>query len=127
METSHPISRISDLCGFNDPERMAVVFKRLTGKPPSRFRREQTGSFLVSQKFDKLSKIMTIVVEGAATDEVAIDYAGFVDEGPPQISRSNLHLGTVAMRRPMTRSARAGISTLWQTLAIGRFCRKAIE
>ena len=39
METGHPISRISDLCGFNDPERMAVVFKRLTGKPPSRFRK----------------------------------------------------------------------------------------
>ena len=39
METSHPISRISELCGFNDPERMAVVFKRLTGKPPSRFRK----------------------------------------------------------------------------------------
>jgi len=39
METGHPISRISELCGFNDPERMAVVFKRLTGKPPSRFRK----------------------------------------------------------------------------------------
>ena len=39
METGHPISRISELSGFNDPERMAVVFKRLTGKPPSRFRK----------------------------------------------------------------------------------------
>ena len=39
METGHPISRISEMCGFNDPERMAVVFKRLTGKPPSRFRK----------------------------------------------------------------------------------------
>ena len=25
METGHPISEISELCGFNDPERMAVV------------------------------------------------------------------------------------------------------
>jgi LacI family transcriptional regulator len=39
METGHPISRISELCGFNDPERMAVVFKRLTGKSPSSFRK----------------------------------------------------------------------------------------
>lgn len=38
-ETSHPVSLISELCGFNDPERMAVVFKRLTGEAPSRFRR----------------------------------------------------------------------------------------
>ena len=39
METGHPISRISELCGFNDPEGMAVVFKRLTGKPPSQSRK----------------------------------------------------------------------------------------
>jgi AraC-like DNA-binding protein len=39
METDHPISRISEICGFNDPERMAVVFKRLTGKSPSSFRK----------------------------------------------------------------------------------------
>ncbi|ADE54441.1 substrate-binding domain-containing protein [Coraliomargarita akajimensis] len=38
-ETNHPVSMISDLCGFNDPERMAVVFKRLTGEPPSQFRK----------------------------------------------------------------------------------------
>ncbi|MDC0276698.1 substrate-binding domain-containing protein [bacterium] len=38
-ETSHPVSLISELCGFNDPERMAVVFKRLTGEAPSHFRR----------------------------------------------------------------------------------------
>lgn len=37
-ETNHPISTISDLCGFNDPERMAVVFKRIEGIPPSKFR-----------------------------------------------------------------------------------------
>ena len=39
LETGHPISTISYLCGFNDPERMAVVFKRLTGMPPSQFRK----------------------------------------------------------------------------------------
>lgn len=38
-ETNHPISMISELCGFNDPERMAVVFKRVTGMPPSVFRK----------------------------------------------------------------------------------------
>lgn len=38
-ETNHPISMISELCGFNDPERMAVVFKRVTGMPPSAFRK----------------------------------------------------------------------------------------
>lgn len=37
-ETNHPVSLISELCGFNDPERMAVVFKRVTGKPPSQHR-----------------------------------------------------------------------------------------
>ncbi|MFT5128630.1 MAG: LacI family transcriptional regulator [Rhodothermales bacterium] len=41
-ETSHPISRIADLCGFNDPEQLTVVFKRLTGMPPSRFRKRLT-------------------------------------------------------------------------------------
>lgn len=39
IETSHPISIISKLCGFNDPERMTVVFKRLTSKSPSSFRK----------------------------------------------------------------------------------------
>lgn len=38
-ETNHPISMVSDLCGFNDPERMAVVFKRVEGMPPSAFRK----------------------------------------------------------------------------------------
>ena len=37
-ETNHSIAMISDLCGFNDPERMAVVFKRLTGMAPSHYR-----------------------------------------------------------------------------------------
>jgi LacI family transcriptional regulator len=38
-QTNHPIARIAELCGFNDAERMAVVFKRFTGEAPSRFRR----------------------------------------------------------------------------------------
>ena len=38
-ETRHSISKISELCGFNDPERMAVVFKRVEGMPPSAFRK----------------------------------------------------------------------------------------
>ena len=38
-ETSHPISLVSELCGFNEPAQMTVVFKRLTGIPPSKFRR----------------------------------------------------------------------------------------
>ncbi|MFP6893033.1 MAG: helix-turn-helix transcriptional regulator [Opitutales bacterium] len=37
-ETSHQISTISELCGFNDPERMAVVFKRIAGHHPTHFR-----------------------------------------------------------------------------------------
>jgi len=38
-ETNHPISIISELSGFNDPERMAVVFKRIEGIPPSSYRK----------------------------------------------------------------------------------------
>lgn len=38
--TNHPISMISELCGFNDPERMAVVFKRVTGLPPTGWRKQ---------------------------------------------------------------------------------------
>ena len=38
-ETNHPISMISELVGFNDAERMAVVFKRITGNAPSFFRK----------------------------------------------------------------------------------------
>jgi LacI family transcriptional regulator len=38
-ETNHPVSMVSELCGFNDPERMAVVFKRVAGMPPSVFRK----------------------------------------------------------------------------------------
>ncbi len=39
-ETNHPISIISELSGFNDPERMAVVFKRIEGIPPSTYRKK---------------------------------------------------------------------------------------
>ncbi len=38
-ETNHPVSLVAELCGFNEPGQMAVVFKRLTGMPPSKFRR----------------------------------------------------------------------------------------
>jgi len=38
-ETSHPVSIISELSGFNDPERMAVVFKRVEGMAPSAYRK----------------------------------------------------------------------------------------
>jgi LacI family transcriptional regulator len=40
-QTNHPIGRISELCGFNDAERMAVVFKRVTGEAPSSFRKSR--------------------------------------------------------------------------------------
>ena len=39
-DTSHPISMIAELCGFNDPERMTVVFKRVTGEPPTHWRKK---------------------------------------------------------------------------------------
>jgi LacI family transcriptional regulator len=39
VQSNHPISMVSDLCGFNDAERMAVVFKRVTGESPSSFRK----------------------------------------------------------------------------------------
>jgi LacI family transcriptional regulator len=38
-ETRHSVSTISELCGFNDPERMTVVFKRVVGVSPSSFRK----------------------------------------------------------------------------------------
>lgn len=44
LETNHPIGRISELCGFNDAERMTVVFKRITGETPSKFRRARARS-----------------------------------------------------------------------------------
>ena len=40
-ETNHPIGMISELCGFNDAERMAVVFKRVVGEAPSSFRKSR--------------------------------------------------------------------------------------
>ncbi len=50
-DTNHPISMISELCGFNDPERMAVVFKRIEGIAPSVFRK---GSMPQSSKRQRL-------------------------------------------------------------------------
>jgi len=41
VETNHPIALIADLAGFHDPERMAVVFKRLTGMAPSSYRKSR--------------------------------------------------------------------------------------
>ena len=43
LETNHSVSTVSELCGFNDPERMAVVYKRIEGHPPSQLRRSQQG------------------------------------------------------------------------------------
>lgn len=42
-ETRHSVSTISELCGFNDPERMTVVFKRVVGTSPSLFRKGCSG------------------------------------------------------------------------------------
>ena len=39
IDSGYSVGEISELCGFNDPERMAVVFKRLTGQPPTQFRK----------------------------------------------------------------------------------------
>lgn len=44
VQTNHPISRIAELCGFNDSERMAVVFKRVAGESPSHFRKSTAAS-----------------------------------------------------------------------------------
>lgn len=43
-DTNHPVSVVSELCGFNDPERMAVVFKRVTGEPPTHWRKQRLRS-----------------------------------------------------------------------------------
>ena len=43
-QTRYPVSMVADLSGFNDPERMAVIFRRVTGRTPSSFRRAQRGS-----------------------------------------------------------------------------------
>lgn len=37
-ETNYPVSMIAELCGFNDPERMAVVFRREIGMSPTKWR-----------------------------------------------------------------------------------------
>ena len=40
-QTNHPVGRISELCGFNDAEQMAVVFRRVAGESPSSFRKSR--------------------------------------------------------------------------------------
>lgn len=41
QQTNHSVGRISELCGFNDAERMTVVFRRVTGMTPSMFRKAE--------------------------------------------------------------------------------------
>lgn len=43
-QTNHTIGRIAELCGFNEAERLTVVFKRLTGMTPSGFRKKLRGA-----------------------------------------------------------------------------------
>ena len=38
-ETNYSIALVAELCGFNDAERMSVVFNRVHGSPPSVFRK----------------------------------------------------------------------------------------
>ncbi len=39
VRTNHPVSLVAELSGFNDPERMAVVFRKHLGQSPSKYRR----------------------------------------------------------------------------------------
>lgn len=43
IDTNHPISLVAELSGFNDPERMAVVFKRIEKQSPSSWRKQALG------------------------------------------------------------------------------------
>jgi LacI family transcriptional regulator len=38
-ETNYPIALVAELCGFNDAERMSVVFNRVLGSSPSVYRK----------------------------------------------------------------------------------------
>jgi LacI family transcriptional regulator len=40
VETDRPLTKIAELTGFNHPEYMGVVFKRMTGQTPGDYRRE---------------------------------------------------------------------------------------
>jgi LacI family transcriptional regulator len=40
VETDLPLEKIAAMTGFEHPEYMNVVFKRLTGQSPGRFRRQ---------------------------------------------------------------------------------------
>jgi LacI family transcriptional regulator len=42
IESSHSIARIAELSGFNDPERLAVIFKKETGQTPTQWRKAGT-------------------------------------------------------------------------------------
>ena len=44
IDTNHPISLVAELSGFNDPERMAVVFKRIEKQSPSAWRKKALGT-----------------------------------------------------------------------------------
>ncbi len=37
--SNQPVARIAELCGFNDAERLAVVFRRITGRSPTQWRK----------------------------------------------------------------------------------------
>jgi LacI family transcriptional regulator len=37
--SNQPVARIAELCGFNDAERLAVVFRRVTGQSPTQWRK----------------------------------------------------------------------------------------
>jgi transcriptional regulator GlxA family with amidase domain len=45
-ETNYSVGLISERCGFNDPERMSVVFNRVTGQSPSSFRKSLKSGIL---------------------------------------------------------------------------------
>lgn len=42
IESSHSIAKIAELSGFNDPERLAVIFKKETGQTPTQWRKAGT-------------------------------------------------------------------------------------
>jgi hypothetical protein len=70
------------------------------------------------EQADPRSDIVTVIVERPLIRLPSTTHGSFT-KMPPTASRSKRHFGTVAIRRPRTQSAYAGISTPWQTLAIG--------
>ena len=69
-------------------------------------------------------KLIVVHGNGPQVGNILIQSEEASTKIPPQTSRSKRHLGTVAMRRPSTQPAYAGISTPWQTLAIGLLAAK---